>query len=120
MSFLDRLLRGTPPATADETDRLTVRQLRGAGADLSKPRRVLHFLELPSGASVDAAVAALERAGYETTVTRPDETTFHWSVRAEASRVVDETTVPAFRAWFEQLAHELGGEYEGWEAWPKP
>jgi hypothetical protein len=40
----------------------------------------------------------------------------HWSVRAEGSRVVDETTVVAFRAWFERVAAGHAGEYDGWES----
>jgi hypothetical protein len=37
-------------------------------------------------------------------------------VRAEGSRVVDETTVVAFRAWFERVAADHAGEYDGWES----
>lgn len=43
-----------------------------------------------------------------------------WLVRAEITRVVDETTVPAYRRWFEHVAMEHGGEYDGWEATTKP
>jgi Regulator of ribonuclease activity B len=110
------MLRGKPPATAEDADQITVQKLAGMGADLSRPRQVIHFLELSSGLAVETARAALERAGYDVTVEQPDEETTHYLVRAEAARVVSATTVPAFRAWFEQLAAEHGGEYEGWEA----
>jgi len=43
-----------------------------------------------------------------------------WLVRAEITRVVDETTVPAYRRWFEHVTTEHGGEYDGWEAATKP
>ena len=33
MSFLDRLLRGKPPATGGDADRITLRKLQGMGAD---------------------------------------------------------------------------------------
>ena len=116
MSRFDRMLRGKPPATAEEADEITVQKLAGMGADLSRPRQIVHFLGLSSGLAVDDVRAALERAGYEVTVEEPDEETAHYVVRAEALRVVSSTTVPAFRAWFERLAAEHGGDYEGWEA----
>ncbi len=116
MSRFDRMLRGKPPATAEDADQITVQKLAGMGADLSRPRQILHFLEFASGAAAEDAQAALERGGYEVTVSRPDEETTHWLVRAEAHRVVSATTVRAFRTWFERLAAEHGGDYEGWEA----
>ena len=48
--------------TAAEGDRLIVEQLRSLGADLSKPREVLHYVYLPSQ---DAAQAAGPRAAGE-------------------------------------------------------
>ncbi len=116
MGRLDRMLRGKPPATPEGADQLTVQKLAGMGADLSRPRQILHFLQFASGRAAEDAQTALERGGYEVTITRPDEETTHWLVRAEANRVVSPTTVPAFRAWFEKLAAEHGGEYQGWEA----
>jgi hypothetical protein len=41
-------------------------------------------------------------------------------VRAETTRVVDETNVDAYRALFARIAAEHGGEYDGWEAAAKP
>jgi regulator of ribonuclease activity B len=116
VSRFDRMLRGKPPATGEDADQITVQKLAGMGADLSLPRQIVHFLELSSGHAVEDARAALERAGYEVTVEEPDEETTHYLVRAEAVRVVSYSTVPAFRTWFERLAAEHGGEYEGWEA----
>jgi hypothetical protein len=120
MSFLDRLLRGSPPATPDDADQISVRQLAAMGADLSQPRQIVHFLEFGSEQSAREAAVALERGGYEAAITEPDEDTLHWSVRAEGHRVVDGTTVAAFRGWFEELARAHEGDYEGWEASRKP
>jgi hypothetical protein len=116
VSRFDRMLRGKPPATAEEADQITVQKLAGMGAELSRPRQIVHFLEFSSGLAVEDVQAPLERAGYEVTVEEPDEVTTHYVVHAEAVRVVSSTTVPAFRAWFERLAAEHGGDYEGWEA----
>ena len=116
MSRFDRMLRGKPPATAEESDQITVQKLAGMGADLSRPRQIVHFLELRSGLAVEDVRASLVRAGYDVTVEEPDDETTHSVVRAETVRVVSSTTVPAFRTWFERLAAEHGGDYEGWEA----
>lgn len=120
MSFFERMLRGRPPATGDEADRITLLQLQGMGADLTKPRELLHFIELPSQAAAERAAEELERAGFETTTSAPGEPDAGWLVRGRAIRVVDSTTVPAFRAWCEALAARHDGEYEGWEVSPRP
>jgi Regulator of ribonuclease activity B len=120
MSFLDRLLRGSPPATGEEADRITLRKLQGIGADLTRPRHVLHFLEAPSSASARGAAEELEAAGYEVTITHPEGLEQAWSVRAESTRIIDATTVPAFRAWFEALAARHEAVYDGWEVSPRP
>ena len=44
MGFLDRLRSKGAPATPQETDQLVLRQLAGRGADLTKPRHVIHYL----------------------------------------------------------------------------
>jgi hypothetical protein len=81
---------------------------------------VLHFLYFDAAASARAASEAAERAGFETTVREPDEAVTQWSVRAEATRVVDETNVDSYRALFERIASDNGGEYDGWEAAAQP
>jgi hypothetical protein len=120
VSFLDRLLRGKPPATGEDADRITLRKLQGMGADLTKPREIIHFLDLPTEASARAVAEELEQAGYAASVTEADDAEATWAVRAEAMRIVDMTTVPGFRAWFESLATRHGGEYDGWEVSPRP
>lgn len=118
MGFLARLRR-EPPSPA-ELDQLSLRQLRAAGADLGRARHVLHFLYFDDESAARAGAAVIGEAGYDTTVAEPDEQIAQWSVRAESTRVVDETTVQAFRPWFEGMADEYGGEYDGWEAATKP
>ena len=120
MGFLERVLRGKPPATAAETDQLVLRQLQGLGADLSQPRHVIHFLYFAEEADARGAADQIDRAGYEATITPPDASITSWSLRAEGYRVVGASTVEAFRAWFEHVATEFRGEYDGWEAASKP
>jgi hypothetical protein len=120
VGFLERLLRGKPPATTAETDQLVVRQLQGLGADLSQPRHVIHFLYFEEESDARAAGVEIDRAGYEAIVTPPDDSSDAWTVRAEGYRVIGASTVESFRAWFEQIAVEFRGEYDGWEAASKP
>jgi hypothetical protein len=114
VSLLDRLRQKRPPPA--ELDLLLVSRLRSIGQDLTRPREIVHFLYLPGEPEALAAATAVETGGYDATVVAPEEPGEQWSVRAEGRRVVDETTVPAYRAWFERLADEHGGEYDGWEA----
>jgi Regulator of ribonuclease activity B len=120
MGFLERLLRGKPPATMAETDQLVVRQLQGLGADLSQPRHVIHFLYFAHETDARSAANEIDRAGYDATVAPPDDVVEAWTVRAEGYRVIGSNTVASFRAWFEQVAVEFHGEYDGWEAASKP
>ena len=49
MRFLDRIRYQGAPKTPQEADRLALRQLSGRGADLAKPRHVIHFLYFADG-----------------------------------------------------------------------
>lgn len=114
MSLLDRFRQKPPPAA--ELDLLLVRRLRSVGADLTQPRPIAHFLDFASEADARAAADAIEAGGYEVTVAAPEAGSGQWSLRAEGARVVDESTVVAFRAWFERIAAAHAGEYDGWES----
>jgi regulator of ribonuclease activity B len=114
-----RRFRPKPPP-GPELDRLSLKELRGRGADLTRPRHVLHFLYFADESAARRAAEAVAAAGYEVSVIGPDERVSEWGVRAETTRVVNESTVHAFRSWFQQVAAEHEGEYDGWEAAAKP
>jgi regulator of ribonuclease activity B len=114
VSLLDRFRQKRPPAP--ELDLLLVRRLRSVGADLTRPRPIVHFLDFGSEADARAAGAEIEAGGYGVTVAAEEDGA--WSVRAEATRVVDESTVAVFRPWFERIAAAHAGEYDGWESSP--
>jgi hypothetical protein len=95
-------------------------QLRELGADLAEPRHVVHYLYFGDEPSARRAGDQCSAASWEATVTAPDDVIAQWSLRAESHRIVDDTTVDSTRAWFEQLAAECGGEYDGWEAAANP
>lgn len=118
MRLLPRLRR--KPRPGPELDKLSLKELHARGADLTRPRHVLHFLYFADEATARSAAEAVASAGYEVRVGEPSERASEWEVRAETTRVVNESTVHAFRPWFEQVAAQHAGEYDGWEAAAKP
>ncbi len=120
MGFLDRIRNKGAPATPQEADQLVLRQLVSRGADLTKPRHVLHYLYFADEIDARAAAEVVDQSEWEATVRPPNETIAEWSLRAEGYRVIGATTVEAFRAWFAQIALDHRGEYDGWEASAKP
>jgi len=118
VGFLDRFRQERPPAP--DLDLVILRQLRGKGAQLALPRHVLHFLDFSDEASATSAEEAVREIGFEPTIVAPTGESLTWTLRAEANRVVDETTVVTHRAQFERIAAAHGGEYDGWEAAAAP
>jgi hypothetical protein len=118
--LIDRIRYGGAPKTSEEADRLALRQLAGRGADLAKPRHVIHFVYFPEEDDARAAADAIGAASWRTSVEPPTETIALWCVKADAERTVGPDTVAAFRSWFEGVAKTHRGEYDGWEAAAKP
>ena len=120
MGFLDRIRYGGAPQTPQDADSLALRQLASRGADLTKPRHIVHFVLFTDEASARAAEEAIEAGGWRATIEPPGEADAEWSVKADGHRTVGPDTVAAFRSWFEDVASTHGGEYDGWEASAKP
>jgi Regulator of ribonuclease activity B len=107
-------------APPDQRDRQVLKQLRRLGANLSKPREVVHFVYFPTQVAAERASHALRGEGYMIDV-RPaanaaDTPPNPWLLEARNVTVVDEATVQPLRQKFEELAEAGGGEYDGWEA----
>jgi regulator of RNase E activity RraB len=115
---LGRLFRRRPRrfSTPAEGDRMILDMLRLKDADLAQAREVLHHSYFADRAAADAAAVAMREAGWNVSVDESMAGDGRWHALATAVRVVDETTVDSDRAWFEELAEEHGGEYDGWEA----
>lgn len=120
MGFLDRIRDKGRPETPQEADQLVLRQLQRLGADLTRPRHVVHYLYFGAEEQARTAAATIDDAGYAIVVEPPTDSIAEWCVKADTTRVVNTATVDAFRAWFEQIAAEHGGEYDSWEAAKKP
>jgi hypothetical protein len=108
------------PKTPGEADALALRHLVSRGADLARPRHLVHFLYFDREDDARAAEASATEAGWGAELLAPREAITVWTVRADGTRVVNAKTVEAFRSSFERLAAEHGGEYDGWEASAKP
>jgi hypothetical protein len=109
---------------SDETpagdDKRVLKQLRKAGANLSRSREVVHFLYFPTQVAAERASHELRGEGYMIDV-RPAANAAEnppnpWLMEARNFAVVDESTVQPMRAKFEAVAAAGGGEYDGWEA----
>jgi hypothetical protein len=118
--LLRRLLRRSVPRDSAAVDQDVVMQLRALGADITRPRHVRHFLYFEEEGFARRAAEQIEKADYSTTVTAPSDEVAVWTVLAEGFRVIGEDTVPGFRAWFEHVAADYNGEYDGWEPATKP
>ena len=118
--FRDLFGANRRPKTPREADALALRHLQSRGADLVQPRHVVHFLYFDDEHAARMAEEDAAEAGWETELHPPTEAVAVWTVRAHDTRVVNSTTVEAFRSWFERLTQRYSGEYDGWEAAAKP
>ena len=120
MSFLDRIRYHRAPKTPQEADALALRQLASRGANMTKPRHVIHFVLFEDAADARAAAESIGKTSWKAHVDEPTEERAEWVVRADDERVVSPDTISAYRSWFEQIAAQHHGEYDGWEAKAKP
>lgn len=120
MSFLDRIRYHRPPKTPQEADALALRQLAARGANMTKPRHVVHFLLFEDEADARAASETIRATSWSARVEPPTETRVEWTVRADDDRILSAETIASYRSWFEQVAAQHHGEYDGWEAKAKP
>ena len=69
MGLFDRFRKMPPPGP--ERDRLSLKHLRAAKADLARPRHILHFLYFGDESAARAAAETISAGGYGTTVHPP-------------------------------------------------
>jgi hypothetical protein len=103
---------------ADE-DREVIYALAQAGADLSQPRDVRHYLYVPNEKIATFLGPRIEQIGY-TVETKPEAEGPRWLILISSLAMVTEEEIALSRKTFEGLAAKAGGEYDGWEAAAKP
>jgi hypothetical protein len=112
------------PSAPDRRDVATLNALIEHGADLGKPRHVLHHSYYPSREAAEAAAADAAAAGWDSRVEEPlpeHHAASGWPMVAErASATLDGAFVRESRDLFEAMAARHGGTYDGWEAGATP
>lgn len=105
-----------PYKGARPEDRLVLAALVNAGADLSQPRHVLHFVyEFADEASALSAAGAVPM--WQSTVNPPVEGHNTWTVTFERrDYVLTPENVAEDAELFLAAAQAHGGNYDGWEA----
>ena len=99
-------------------DLLLMRHMQEQGANLEEPRHVLHFLYFASRPQATAAQGDAQQQGWQAEVREPiPEYPDQWSLVCEQPAVV---LTPDFvresTDFFEALAADHAGDYDGWEA----
>lgn len=112
------LERRAPQTGVKYKDLLVLSQLRQAGANLTAPRHVLYYLYFKDRATAEAAASAATASAFATRVREPiPEDPNNWGVICERkSYVLSMDIVRDNTDYFEKLAAQFGGFYDGWEA----
>lgn len=87
--------------------------MKEKGADFSKEHGFDFFLYFPNKKSVNIAKNRLEKFGFEVDISK-NETSPDWLCLATAKMIPGYITLNRFRKFFERLAEELDGVYDGW------
>ena len=112
-SFSDRELTEALEAI-DAGDRLVLVQLEAAGSNLALPHRVESTLFFSERTAADAAAARLGEWHFLTKVEPAADDPATWQVSAERLLVPHPANIIVLRERLEELAHEFGGEFDGW------
>ena len=102
------------------TDAAAIAQLAAAGADLSSPHIILHYIYVPNRGSADSIANELRQRGFRIEV-RLSADLVNWLVLATHDVIVSEALMISTRRSMEALIAKFGGgEYDGWEAEVRP
>ena len=115
--FLRRLMGAAP--TPDAKDEQVIAAIGAHGADLTRPREIIHYLYFPTEAGTRAVVQILDRPDrFVHAVIDPDRG--NSKVTIKHTDVLTIELIRALRSEFENAARSFGGEYDGWEAAAQP
>jgi regulator of ribonuclease activity B len=102
-------------AEAMAADAEILKQLKKAGANLSKPHFPEFLFDFPTEAAAQEAVAKIKQIGFDADVPPPMPGR-QWPVRAQKSMVLSEDAMKRARYQFDRIARAGGGTYLGWGA----
>lgn len=112
-------LESRGPRTGIKVKDLTVLNLlTERGADLSQPRHVLYYLYFDSEQIAQQGAEIASARGFDVAVDEPlPDQPNQWCLTCQKyGLVLDAATVRGNGDFFEHLASQLGGLYDGWEA----
>lgn len=119
-----RTRRGNRPSTTTqataaigslEADQQTLRALRDAGANLTKPTEVNFYLYFHERAGADSAAAQAGTQELTASVQRAADNSA-WLCLVTGTIVPSETAIRQASTRLQAVAAAHGGEYDGWEA----
>jgi hypothetical protein len=97
-----------------EADSLVLTHLTRLGCDPASPRECRHYVYVPAEVGARAVARSLRTAeGWDADV---EEVRDCWLVTATTVTGLTDDSVRDTRLRLEALAHDHGGEYDGWEA----
>ena len=90
-------------------------QLRQMGSDAKRPHNLDLFLYLPTEAAAQTAAEKVRRLHFSTEVV-PGAKDGTWLCRAKIRIIPESAPLDGIGAYFEHVAYELGGDFDGWQA----
>jgi hypothetical protein len=111
--MLMAVARRSKKSTTDPNQR-TLEVMRQVGGDPTQAHDVCFYLYFADEAAARRA-AELLGAAYESEVKAPREGIPDWALLAHKSLLPSESAIEAETSRMEEIAEELGGEFDGWE-----
>lgn len=98
-----------------EIDEKVVENIVRFGGDIEKERPVDFFFYFPSELAATQVEVKLINLGFDTDVYQLKQNE-RWSLTANKKMQVSTERIYEISLWFENIAEEQGGEYDGWGA----
>ncbi|MFQ6614078.1 MAG: ribonuclease E inhibitor RraB [Fidelibacterota bacterium] len=95
-------------------DKITLDLLARCGSDFNRTHHFDFYLYFRQESAARAARLVLERERFTVTLI-PPEVSPEWLVLAGKDMLPEEVELRDLRHWFEKLAEDLKGDYDGWE-----
>lgn len=98
----------------NKNDQRGLEALRKANVDLNVPHRVRHYFYLGNKPKADLLSGKISEQHFSAEV-RSGVEQGTWLVLATRNYVLSDELVANIRVIFDELAHNTGAEYDGWE-----
>ena len=96
----------------EDPDEAALKQLRNAGADLSKQHNIEFFVYFPSQFAAEKAAIRIKKSGFHTSIKNSEKG--DWLCLAKKKMVPELSKIRNFRTEFGHLIETFNGKYDGW------